>query len=391
MTRKDKTEAPADAGSDAAVDIAAVDGCFGRIREILASARASVARSVNTTQVVSYWLIGREIVEEEQRGAKRAEYGQRLLAQLAVRMQAEFGRGYSVHNLKFIRRLYIQYPHLLPQREIGYAASIQLPEGPTADVPQPGILNPNLSWTHYRVLCRVENDQARSFYELEAAKHCWPVRELERHINTLLYERLSRSRDKEALLQATLADTATQHPVDMLKDPLVMEFMGLSSSSRIAEAEMEQAIVDNMEEFLREMGNGFAYINRQQRITVDGDHFYIDLVLYHTTLKCHVVVELKCGKFEPRDLGQLQFYVNYYDAERRQPGENPTLGLLLCADKNEAVVRYTIGKENRRLFASKYVTQLPTEGQLQEQITRELRALSADAEIGAAPARRDRE
>lgn len=389
----DENKGSTDASGEVAIDPASLDTCYGRIREILQSAATSVARSVNTAQVVSYWLIGREIVEEEQRGSRRAEYGQRLLGHLSVRMQAEFGRGNSLANLKRIRKLYLVYPDLLPPRRIGYTALSQSglgspgPKSPDfashePDSPaQPGGLNPNLSWSHYRTLLSVSDPSARAFYELEAAKHFWPVRELERHINTLLFERLARSPDKDALLQSTLAQTATQEPIDALKNPFVMEFLGLSSHSRFAEAEMEQAIVDHMPEFLSEMGPNVTFAGRQQRITVDGDHFYVDLALYHTVLRCHIVVELKCGKFEPRDLGQLQFYVNYYDAEVRRPDENPTLGLLLCTDKNEAVARYTIGKESARLFASKYVTQLPTEKELQEGIASRLKALkSADAD-----------
>ncbi len=386
--RKEANRSSADVSPEVVVDDASLNKCYGRIRDILSSAHATVARSVNSAQVVAYWLIGREIVEEEQRGAKRAAYGRQLLVELSKRMVAEYGRGYALSNLKDIRRLYLTYPGLLPPRQISHTASGQSGsdqrasraadnEHAAADRPaRGGILNPNLSWSHYRTLLKVANERARAFYEFEASKHFWPVRELERHINTLLFERLARSGDSEALMQQTLAQTATQQPIDMLKNPFVMEFMGLTTNSRFAEAEMEQAIVDNMPAFLREMGPGVTFANRQQRITVDGDHFYVDLVCYHTVLRCHIVVELKCGKFELRDLGQLQFYVNYYDAERRRPDENPTLGLLLCADKNEAVARYTIGKENQRLFANQYVTHLPTEKELQEGIAKRLRALT---------------
>jgi predicted nuclease of restriction endonuclease-like (RecB) superfamily len=366
---------------------------YNRIRQILESARASVARSVNTTQVLAYWLIGREIVEEEQQGRKRAEYGQTLLYDLARRLKAEFGSGYSVNNLKFIRQFYLVYPGLISSRDIGYALRSQsaislLPESKQIRDAvrrqwKPGHLHPNLSWTHYRTLLRVDKPEARAFYEIEAIKNNWAARELERQINSLLYERLALSKDKKGLMKMATKGHAVQKPADVFKDPVVMEFLGLPESTMLVETDLEQALINNLQSFLLELGKGFAFVARQERLTLDGDHFYIDLVFYHTVLKCYVIIDLKTGKLTHQDLGQLQLYVNYYDRERRTEGDSPTLGLILCADKNDAVVRYTLGPEQeKKIFASRYKLLLPTEAELKAEIRRELKLIRG-AEVKA--------
>ena len=360
---------------------------YQRIREILESARAGVARSVNTTQVTAYWLIGREIVEEEQEGKKRAGYGEALLQDLAQRLKADFGPGYSVHNLKFIRQFYLEYPALMDRGEIGYALRSQSAISPLPNDNQirhavrsqswkPGRLHSNLSWTHYRTLLRVAKPEARSFYEIEAIKNNWSARELERQINSLLYERLALSKDKKGLMQLATKGHHVQRPGDVFKDPVVIEFLGLPESPRLVETDLEQALIKNLQAFLLELGEGFAFVARQERLTLDGDHFYIDLVFYHTILKCYVIIDLKTGKLTHQDLGQLQLYVNYYDRERRTEGDNPTLGLILCTDKNDAVVRYTLGQDQKKkIFASRYKLHLPTEAELKAEIRRELEVL----------------
>lgn len=360
---------------------------YRRIRRILESARSSVARSVNTTQVVAYWLIGREIVEEEQKGRKRAGYGETLLQNLAQRLKSDFGAGYSVQNLKFIRQFYLEYPVLMRKGDIGYAvrsqsvfglpaSNVQIRHAVRSESWKPGHLHSNLSWTHYRTLLRVDKPEARAFYEIEAIKNNWAARELERQINSLLYERLALSKDKKGLMTLATKGHAVQQPADVFKDPVVMEFLGLPESPRLVETDLEQALINNLQSFLLELGKGFAFVARQQRLTLDGDHFYIDLVFYHTVLKCYVIIDLKTGKLTHQNLGQLQLYVNYYDRERRTEGDNPTLGLILCAEKNDAVVKYTLGPEQeKKIFASRYKLHLPTEAELKAEIRRELRMI----------------
>ena len=403
---------------------------YERIRQILDSARSNAARSVNTTQVVANWLIGREIVEEVQRGGKRADYGARLIADLSTRMEKDFGRGYSVNNIEHFRDFYLTYPNLvesrIPHALRGESRNQLSDDGPKishaprgkSDAPprkssapaisdaerglflaggitkgytphslswQRGFLHPNLSWAHYRTLLRVDKAEVRAFYEIEAIKNNWAARELERQINSLLYERLALSRDKKGLMRLAVKGHEVQKPTDIFKDPVVMEFLGLPESPRLVETDLEQALINKLQIFLLEMGKGFAFVARQERLTLDGDHFYIDLVFYHTILKCYIIIDIKTGKLTHQDLGQLQLYVNCYDREQRTEGDNPTLGLILCADKNDAVVRYTLGKDQqKKIFASRYKLHLPSEAELQAELRREVRALSAPKRNGGA-------
>lgn len=373
---------------------------FERVRGILESARTNIARTVNTTQVVANWLIGREIVEEEQQGKRRAGYGAELLRELAARLKADFGSGYGVDNLELFRRFYLEYPQLLPEvnsdavrrkfeqpensetarRNLGASVDgnvVHIANAVHADSWQPGRLNPNLSWTHYRTLLRVTRVEARAFYEIEAAQNSWSAREMERQIGSLLFDRLAKSRDKKGLMRLAIHGQEVAQPIDVLKDPVVLEFLDLPESPRLVESKLEQALIGNLQTFLLELGKGFAFVSRQERITLDGDHFYIDLVFYHTVLKCFVLIDLKVGKLTHADLGQIQFYVNYYDRERRTEGDNPTLGLILCPDKNDAVVKYTLGeRQERNIFTSRYQLYLPTVEELEEELRRELRYLA---------------
>jgi predicted nuclease of restriction endonuclease-like (RecB) superfamily len=379
---------------------------YERIRQILESARSSVARTVNTTQVVANWLIGREIVEEEQKGKRRAEYAEQLLLDLSARLTAEYGRGYSVDNLEFFRRFFLEYNSLLGSeksdalRRISTTTDIsdavrrksmesitvlssQKQHAPRGESWQPGQLHLNLSWTHYRTLLRVEKTGARAFYEIEAIRNNWSARELERQINSLLFERLALSKNKKGLMRLATKGQVIQRPGDVFKDPVVMEFLGLPASPKLVESHLEEALINNLQAFLLELGKGFAFMSRQERITLDGDHFYIDLVFYHTILKCFVLIDLKVGKLTHQDLGQLQLYVNYYDRERRTKGDNPALGLILCTDKNDAVVRYTLGPDQqKKIFASRYKLYLPTEAELQAELRRELRLLNMSPNSG---------
>ena len=369
---------------------------YGRIRDILQAARANVVRSVNTTQVVANWLIGREIVEAEQRGQQRADYGAALLAGLSARLAQDFGRGWSVDNLEAFRQFYLLYPRLISEtasrQSKGAVISETLSRKSILQAPaawQPGELHPSLSWSHYRALLRVGRQQARDFYEIETAKNAWSVRELSRQAASLLFDRLAKSRDKAGLLALATRGQELSQPIDALRDPVVMEFLGLPESHRLVESQLERALIDNLQHFLLELGKGFAFVARQERITVDGDHFYIDLVFYHAVLKCYVLIELKVGKLTHADLGQIQFYVNYYDRERRTEGDNPTLGLILCSDKNDAVVRYTLGEQQERnIFASRYQLYLPTVEELQQELVRERRQIAPAESTPTAAKRR---
>lgn len=364
---------------------------YSRIREILEATRASAARSVNTAQVISNWLIGREIVEEEQKGKRRAGYGEGLLRSLAARLRSDYGTGYSLANLKSFRKFYLEYPQLMGDQK-GYALRSLLPPALPHDASgkgypvrsqsrqgpawKPGRLNPNLSWTHYRTLLRVDDMKSRSFYEIEAVRNNWAARELERQVNSLLYERLAMSRDKKGLMRLAAKGHEIQKPADVFKDPVVMEFLGLPVSPKLAESALEQALINNLQAFLLELGKGFAFVSRQERITLDGDHFYIDLVFYHTILKRYILIDLKVGKLTHQDLGQLQLYVNYYDRERLTSGDNPTMGLILCTDKNDAVVKYTLAEDQQqKIFAHRYKLHLPTVAELKAEIRRELKML----------------
>lgn len=361
---------------------------FDRIRGILESARSNVARTVNTTQVIANWLIGREIVEEQQRGEVRAGYGEKLLESLAARLYREYGSGYSARNLRFLRQFYLDYPALLPADAIRNALSTKstdpaaltqlvIRNAPRTESWQPGWLHAHLSWTHYRTLLRVRKPEARNFYEIEAVKNNWSARELERQISSLLFDRLARSRDKDGLLKLANEGLVPARPIDVFKDPMVLEFLDLPESPRLVESALEQALISNLQTFLLELGKGFAFVSRQERITLDGDHFYIDLVFYHAILKCYVLIDLKVGKLTHGDLGQIQFYVNYYDRERRTEGDNPTIGLVLCPDKNDAVVKYTLGEQQERnIFTSRYQLYLPTEEELEQELQREMRSLA---------------
>lgn len=334
---------------------------FDRVAAILEQARSNVVRSVNSQMVIAYWLIGREIVEEEQHGKAQADYGEYIIRDLSRRLSKHYGKGFSVTNLKYFRQFYLAYRDRIPQ--IGHA------------VRDP--FDPNLSWTHYRLLLKVENDQARAFYETEAAKNRWSSRHLERQINSLLFERLLKSRNKKGVLDLAKQGHVVEKPVDVIKDPYVLEFLDLPEHSRLTETELESALISHLQDFLLELGTGFAFVSRQKRLTLDGDHFYPDLVFYHIKLKCYVIIDLKVAKLTHADLGQMQMYVHYFDRKIRSPEENPTIGLILCTDKNEAVVRYVLDEENRQIFASRYKLELPDEAELAAELNREMKRLAA--------------
>lgn len=348
---------------------------YDRVRGIIESARVGAARSVDTAQVVANWLIGREIVEEDQGGEKRAAYGVRMLEKLSIKLLAEYGQGYSVANLRYSRQFFVDYPGFIEVGPIRYPLGSELGDAqekqiaaihhPVGDESwRPGLLNRALAWRHYRTLMRVDARAKRDFYEIEAVKNSWSGRELERQINSLLYERLARSKDKAGVMELATKGQEIAKPSDVFKDPLVLDFLGVPVTSKLTESDLEEALIANMQKFLLELGRGFAFVSRQERLAVDGDLFFVDLVFYHAVLKCYALVELKVGKLTHHHIGQMLFYVNYFDRERRSEGDGPTLGLILCTDKNDAVVQYTLGEANKAIFASRYKLYLPMRGRI---------------------------
>ena len=353
---------------------------LARIRHIWESARTQAARSVNTAHVCANWLIGQQIVEAEQGGAKRAAYGKALLKALSEQLSAEYGAGFSVSALQYMRSFFLGYPQLLAKQhavrvvldvqQIQHAVRGESPGG--RDVVQPGVLNPSLSWTHYRTLLKEERQPVRDFYEIESVRNGWSARQLERQMHSFLFERLAKSRDKQGVLALANEGQALNRAHDVIKDPYVLEFLDLPESHRLVESRIEEALINQLQAFLLELGSGFAFVGRQRRLTLDGDHFYPDLVFYHVKLKCYVVIDLKVGKLTHGDLGQMQLYVNYYDREVAAKGDNPTIGLLLCSEKNDAVVRYVLGDKSEQIFASRYQFALPSEDDLRAEIRREM-------------------
>ncbi len=322
---------------------------YARIREILSTARSKAYAAANFAMVEAYWNIGKSIVEK-QGGEARAEYGSKLLAELSVQMTEDFGKGFTVANLKNMRQFYLTFPN-------GYA------------------LRSELSWSHYRLLMRVDNEKARQFYLEECAKSGWSTRQLERQITTFFYERLLSSHDKQAVAAEIYALEPAKRPEDIIRDPYVLEFLNLSPEASFFEKDLEQALIDHLQKFLLELGRGFSFVARQKRFTFDGRHFYIDLVFYNYILKCFVLIDLKLGDLTHQDLGQMQMYVNYYTREMMNEGDNPPIGIVLCADKSDTVVRYTLSEQNTQIFASKYKLYLPSEEELRLEMQNEYKAL----------------
>ena len=350
------------------------DVLLARIREIWDAQRAQAARSVNTAHVCANWLIGQQIVEAEQGGAKRAGYGKALLQSVSRQLKREYGDGFSESALKYMRSFYLAYPSLLPATSIRHAVRDELAALALEDW-QPGMLHPGLSWTHYRRLLKEQRRPVRDFYEIESVNNGWAARELERQMNSFLFERLAKSKDKEGLLAMTREGQVVARPQDVIKEPFVLEFLDLPQSHRLVESRIEEALINQLQAFLLELGSGFAFIGRQKRLTLDGDHFYPDLVFYHVKLKCYVVIDLKVGKLTHGDLGQMLLYVNFYDQEVATKDDNPTIGLVLCSEKNDAVVRYVLADKHEQVFASRYQFELPSVEDLRTEILRELETL----------------
>ena len=345
-----------------------------RIREIWESSRQQAIRSVNSAHVCANWLIGKQIVQAEQGGEQRAEYGKNLLKLLSTQLGKEYGSGFSVSALQYMRAFFLNYPDLLP---IQHAVRVISDESlsTTENTWQVGKLHSGLSWTHYRTLLKVERQTARDFYEIETIRNGWSARQLERQIASLLFDRLLKSRDKAGVLSLANQGLQPSRPLDVIKDPYVLEFLNLPEATQWHESDLEQALLQQLQAFLLELGSGFAFMGRQVRLTLEGDHFYPDMVFYHVKLKCYLIIDLKIGKLDHADLGQMQLYVNYYDREITSNDDNPTIGLILCSEKNDAVVRYVLGEQNSQIFASRYQLYLPSEAQLQAELQRELHQL----------------
>ena len=371
---------------------ATVEGLFHRVVAILEQARARVVRTVNSEMVLAYWHIGREIVELLQAGEERAEYGNRVIEQLAARLRTRYGRGFSTANLRYFRTFYQVYADRTPEirqtasGELGPApASVKIrhtPSGVLDDLASAvdqadGIrgFSPALGWSHYQTLLQVDHKAARLFYEIEAEKDGWSVRHLERQIHGLLFARLIKSRDKAGLLDLVSKGQALHEPIDTIKDPYVLDFLDLPDAPALHESQIESAIIAHLQEFLLELGKGFAFVARQKRLSFEDEHLYVDLVFYNCILKCYVLVDLKIGKLTHQDVGQMDGYVRLFDDRFTSPGDNPTIGLILCAQKNDAVARYSVLSESKQIFAAKYVKYLPTEAELRHELQRERRLL----------------
>jgi len=330
--------------------------------------------------VHAYWLVGREIAEDELGGKDRADYGEQVVKRLAERLRERFGRGFSYPNVKRMRQFYLAFPNgsALPEAaasgEKGSAPSSQSehPEkGSTALSQFSGgrpLFPPVLGWSHYLILLRVEDPTARAFYEIEAAQEGWSTRELERQVGSLLFERLAASKNKDAIAALGKKGQVVATPRDVIKDPMVLEFLGLTERTEWLERDLETAIIDHLQEFLLELGKGFCFVARQKRISLDGDHFYVDLVFYNRLLKAFVLVDLKMGKLTHQDLGQMQMYIHWFDRFQKGEEEAPTIGIVLCSDKNDAMVRITLPEDDEQLIAARYQFYLPTEDELRREL-----------------------
>jgi len=329
---------------------------YHHIRETVLNAKTKVYTAVNFAMVEAYWEIGREIVEAQGQN-QRAEYGKQLLKYLSEQLTQEFGKGFTETNLRYMRQFYLAFPihHTLCDE---------------------------LSWSHYRLLMRIDDENRRAFYLKECADSNWSVRQLERQINSFYYERLlaTQSGGRDSVRNEIQTLEPKTDPDYILKDPYILEFLGLKENKAYLEKDLEQALIDNLQEFLLELGKGFSFVARQKRITIDGDHYFLDLVFYNYILKCFVLIDLKTGKLSYQDVGQIDFYVRYFEDKVKAPDDNPTIGIVLCSDKNDTMVKYSILADNERLFASKYMLYLPSEEELKRELERERRLIESSIE-----------
>ncbi len=323
---------------------------LSNIREILLSARHTAYKAVNFAMVTAYWNIGKLIVEDEQNGNVRAEYGKAVLEELSTKLTEEFGKGFTITNLKNMRQFYLLFP-----------------KGHT--------LRGELTWSHYRLLIKVKNEQARLWYMNEAAEQAWSSRQLDRQISVLYYERLLNSTDKDSVRTEAIEKLSALTPQNFIHDPYVLDFLNLKDYPALHESTIEQGLIDNLQSFLLELGKGFCFVARQKLMRYEDEDFYVDLVFYHSILKCHVLIDLKLGKLTHQDVGQMDSYIRMFDDLYKHADDNPTLGLILCSEKNEAVVKYSVLAEHKQVFASKYMLELPSVQTLQDEMVRERKQL----------------
>lgn len=328
---------------------------------LINNARERVKTSINTTMVYTYYEIGRKIVEQEQKGKNRAEYGKELLNKLSYELTKEFGVGYSLTNLKLIRKFYLLYRDQKSQPMADHFKNLSNSgNAPVSSYSRQFCL----SWTMYTILIVIKNSAERSFYEIECYNSNWSKRELQRQINSCLYERLMLSRDKKGVMDLSKRGQVIERPIDVLKDPFVLEFLDLDEKERYSENDLETEILNKIQYFLLELGKGFTFVKRQMRLTINNKYYHADLVFYNRFLRCFVIIDLKIGEATHQDIGQMQMYVNYYDRYVKSEDENKTIGILLCKDKDDAVVRLTLPENNDQIFASKYETLLPSKNEL---------------------------
>ena len=358
--------------SDVKVD-ESLNKLYLRVSEHIDKAKQEVQRSIDVEMVKAYWLTGREIILAEQQGQTRAKYGTSLLEILSEKLTQKYQRGFSLSTLKDARKFYVEYQSIIDVEKshtlCGQSDALALP------------FEPSLSWSHYRELMRIGHAEKRQFYELETISNQWSVRELKRQMGSLLFDRLLMSKDKNRLLKLATEGQEINDPSDAIKDPVILEFLGLPESHRLIERKVEEALIQNLQDFLLEMGKGFAFVARQKRLSFDNDHYYADLVFYHVILKCYVIIDIKTRKLKHGDLGQIQTYVNYYDKEIKRDDDNPTIGLVLCTEKRDAMVQYFLGETEKRIFASEYQFHLPTIAQLEKELKRELKNIEHDFNV----------
>jgi len=364
--------------------------CYLKIKSILEEARHNVYRHVNFVMVQAYWNIGRVIVKEELKGKSKAEYGEYLLKELSIRLTKDFGKGFTETNLRYMRLFYLLFEIMNAERsqslpdKIHHALrdeSVSTQKGNAVRHELP-VVRPELSWTHYRLLLKVERPDVRKFYLDECIASNWSTRQLERQINSFYYERLLVSKNRKPVKSEAdmRAKELSVPPEEQIKDPYVLEFLGLKEIPSLKESQLEQALIDHLQKFILELGRGFSFVARQMRISTETQHFYIDLVFYNYLLKCFVIIDLKTGKLTHQDIGQLDMYVRLFEDKMRSKEDNPTIGIILCTGKDEIIVKYSVLKDNKKLFASKYKLYLPSEKELKDEIEKEKQILRLSLE-----------
>lgn len=337
---------------------------FENIKTVIANTQLAVVRNINQAMIFAYFQIGRMIIEDEQQGNQRADYAKETILRLSIALNDEFGRGYSVSNLEYMRSFYVTYRQRIPQSLLGKMNSGEKSQSSIGISETPF----RLSWTHYIQLLKIKDEDERSFYEIEAAGNNWSVRELQRQLNSALFERLALSRNKKGVKELAEKGQLIEKPVDALKSHYVLEFLGLKEDSMYSESDLETAIIDKLEHFMPELGKGFLFEGRQRRFNFEGDSFFVDLVFYNRLLRCFVLFDLKIGKLTHQDIGQMQMYVNYYDRKIKTSEENPTIGVILCKEENRTVIEFTLPENNEQIFAKEYKAVLPSKEALKKQL-----------------------